>query len=151
MAINDPIIIPHTVGTNKYANCFSLNPSKSIKKIGLANTYRKKAEKFAEIDKIKKDGVSDDELNRIKTVVIANDVYQRDSVFYAAMQIGQLETMGYSHEILEDYISNIKEVTSKDLQAVAKKYFTDDTLTVVTIDPQPIDMNKPKKGKPHVH
>ena len=52
---------------------------------------------------------------------------------------------------LEDYINNIKEVTSKDLQAVAKKYFTDDTLTVVTIDPQPIDMNKPKKGKPHVH
>lgn len=120
-------------------------PSESVTTDQLINALK------SEIDKIKKDGVSDDELNRIKTVVIANDVYQRDSVFYAAMQIGQLETMGYSHEILEDYINNIKEVTSKDLQAVAKKYFTDDTLTVVTIDPQPIDMNKPKKGKPHVH
>jgi hypothetical protein len=24
-------------------------------------------------------------------------------------------------------------------------------LTVVTIDPQPLDTSKPKKGKPHVH
>ena len=104
-----------------------------------------------ELKKIKDNGVSDEELNRIKTVVIANDVYQRDSVFYAAMQIGQLETMGYSHEILDQYVNGIKKVTSKDLQAVVGKYFTDDTLTVVTIDPQPIDLNKPKKGRPHVH
>ena len=104
-----------------------------------------------ELKKIKDNGVSNEELNRIKTVVIANDVYQRDSVFYAAMQIGQLETMGYSHEILDQYVNGIKKVTSKDLQAVVGKYFIDDTLTVVTIDPQPVDLNKPKKGRPHVH
>ena len=104
-----------------------------------------------ELNKIKENGVSDDELNRIKTIIIANDVYQRDSVFYAAMQIGQLETMGYKHEILDGYIKNIKKVTSKDLQNVAKKYFTDNALTVVTIDPQPLDLNKSKKGTPHVH
>jgi zinc protease len=67
------------------------------------------------------------------------------------MQIGQLETQGYSHEILDDYIKNIKKVTSNDIQNAAIKYFTDDTLTVVTIDPQPLDTSKPKKGKPHVH
>jgi predicted Zn-dependent peptidase len=42
-------------------------------------------------------------------------------------------------------------VTSKDLQNVAKKYFTDNALTVVTIDPQPLDLNKSKKGTPYVH
>ena len=56
-----------------------------------------------------------------------------------------LETQGYSHEILEDYIKNIKKVTSKDIQECSKKYFTDDTLTVVTIDPQPIDTKQTKK------
>ena len=104
-----------------------------------------------ELNKIKRDGVTDEELKRVKTIVIADDVYQKDSVFNAAMQIGQLETQGYSHEILEDYINNIKKVTSKDIQNAAIKYFTDDTLTVVTIDPQPLDTSKPKKGKPHVH
>ena len=29
------------------------------------------------------------------------------------MQVGQLETMGYSHKIVDDYIPNIKKVTSK--------------------------------------
>ena len=104
-----------------------------------------------ELNKIKRDGVTDEELKRVKTIVIADDVYQKDSVFNAAMQIGQLETQGYSHEILDDYIKNIKKVTSKDIQNAAIKYFTDDTLTVVTIDPQPLDTSKPKKGKPHVH
>tara|TARA_B100001142_G_C14316977_1_gene648839 strand:+ start:132 stop:1493 length:1362 start_codon:yes stop_codon:yes gene_type:complete len=104
-----------------------------------------------ELNKIKLDGVTDEELKRVKTIVIAEDIYQKDSVFNAAMQIGQLETQGYSHEILEDYIKNIKKVTSKDIQSAAIKYFTDDTLTVVTIDPQPLNKSKPKKGKPHVH
>jgi len=104
-----------------------------------------------ELNKIKRDGVTEEELKRVKTIVIADDVYQKDSVFNAAMQIGQLETQGYSHEILGDYIKNIKKVTSNDIQNAATKYFTDDTLTVVTIDPQPLDTSKPKKGKPHVH
>jgi zinc protease len=104
-----------------------------------------------ELNKIKRDGVTEEELKRVKTIVIADDVYQKDSVFNAAMQIGQLETQGYSYEILDDYIKNIKKVTSSDIQNAAIKYFTDDTLTVVTIDPQPLDTSKPKKGKPHVH
>ena len=79
-----------------------------------------------ELNKIKRDGVTEEELKRVKTIVIADDVYQKDSVFNAAMQIGQLETQGYSHEILEDYIKNIKKVTSKDIQNAASKYFYPD-------------------------
>ena len=67
------------------------------------------------------------------------------------MQIGQLETMGYSYKIVDDYISNIKKVTSGDIQGVIKKYFNEDNLTVVTLDPQPLDKNKKLKGKPHAH
>jgi hypothetical protein len=38
LAINEPMIMPQTVGTNKYANCFSVNPNKSTKNTGLAST-----------------------------------------------------------------------------------------------------------------
>ena len=95
--------------------------------------------------------MTDTELNRVITSVIAGEVYQKDSVFGAAMQIGQLETMGYSHKIVDDYIGNIKNVTSTDIQEVIKKYFYEDVLTVVTLDPQPLDKNKKLKGKPHAH
>jgi zinc protease len=104
-----------------------------------------------ELENIVNNGVTDTELNRVITSVIAGEVYQKDSVFGAVMQIGQLETMGYSHKIVDDYIDNIKKVTSKDIQGVIKKYFHEDALTVVTLDPQPLDKNKKIKGKPHAH
>ena len=67
------------------------------------------------------------------------------------MLIGQLETMGYSHKLMDQYIENIKKVTSKQIQNVAAKYLIDERLTVVTLDPQTIDPNHKSKGKPHVH
>jgi zinc protease len=105
-----------------------------------------------EIEKIKTGGVTEEELQRVKAQVIAADVYQRDSMFYQAMQIGNLETAGFSWRILKDYPAKLQAVTAEQVQAVAKKYFNKDNLTVATLDPQPIDPNdNTPKGKPHVH
>ena len=106
---------------------------------------------LAQIELIKTGGVTQQELDRVKASVIAADVYQRDSMFYQAMQIGQLETMGYSWHLLKEYPDNLKAVTSEQIQAVAKKYLVKDNMTVATLDPQPIDPNAKPVGKPHVH
>ncbi|HPX88781.1 MAG TPA: pitrilysin family protein [Methylophilaceae bacterium] len=104
-----------------------------------------------QIEKIKESGVTDEELKRVKAQVIAADVYQRDSVFYQAMQIGQLELTGFSWKILKDYPAKLSAVTSAQVQEVAKKYLVKDNMTVATLDPQPIDPNAKPQGKPHVH
>jgi zinc protease len=106
---------------------------------------------LAQIDLIKTNGVTQKELDRVKAAVIAADVYQRDSVFYQAMQLGQLETMGYPWALIKEYPEKLKTVTSEQIQAVAKKYLNKDNMTVVTLDPQPIDPNAKPAGKPHVH
>jgi zinc protease len=106
---------------------------------------------IAEIEKIKTAGVTQQELDRVKAAVIAADVYQRDSMFYQGMQIGQLETMGYSWRLLKEYPEKLKAVTSEQIQAVAKKYLVKDNLTIATLDPQPIDPNAKPVGKPHIH
>jgi len=106
---------------------------------------------LAQIELIKTGGVTQQELNRVKASVIAADVYQRDSMFYQAMQIGQLETMGYSWRLLKEYPEKLKTVTSEQIQAVAKKYLVKDNLNVATLDPQPIDPNAKPIGKPHQH
>jgi zinc protease len=103
-----------------------------------------------EIEKIKTSGITEEELLRVKAQVIAADVYQRDSMFYQAMQIGQLETTGYSWKTLQSYPAKLQAVTAEQVQAVAKKYFVKDNMTVATLDPQPITDTAPK-GKPHVH
>lgn len=104
-----------------------------------------------QIELIKTKGVTQKELDRVKVAVIAADVYQRDSVFYQAMQLGQLETMGYPWALIKAYPEKLKTVTSEQIQAVAKKYLIADNMTVVTLDPQPIDPNAKPQGKPHVH
>jgi zinc protease len=106
---------------------------------------------WQQIDLIKANGVTQQELDRVKAAVIAADVYQRDSMFYQAMQIGQLETMGYSWHLLDEYPKRLKAVTSEQVQEVAKKYLIKDHMTVTTLDPQPIDPNAKPVGKPHIH
>ena len=104
---------------------------------------------IAQIELIKTGGVTQQELDRVKAAVIAADVYQRDSMFYQAMQIGQLETMNYSWRLLKDYPEKLNAVTSEQIQAVAKKYLIKDNMTVATLDPQPIDPNV-VPAKPYV-
>ena len=104
-----------------------------------------------QIEKIKTSGVTTEELDRVKAGAIAADVYQRDSMFYQAMQVGTVETIGFSWKILDGYQAKLRAVTSEQVQAVAKKYLVKDNLTVATLDPQPIDPNAKPQGKPHVH
>ena len=122
---------------------------------GTPNDFKKIADLenalLQEIEKIKKDGVTQEELDRVKATVIASDVYQKDSMFGMAMEIGQLETMDYSFHLSDGYIERINSVTSEQIKNVATKYLTRDNVSVVILDPQPMTQNLSPKGRPHVH
>jgi zinc protease len=103
-----------------------------------------------QVDKIKTSGVTPEELQRVKAQVIAAEVYKRDSMFYQSMQIGQLETMGYSWKLLDVYQARLEAITPQQVQEVARKYLVKDVMTVATLDPQPIEPNKNKaQVNPH--
>lgn len=97
---------------------------------------------ITQLDKIKTELVTAEELNRIKTQVVANAVYERDSMFYQGMQIGMLETVGLDWRLTDSYVENIQAVTAEQVQAVAKKYLIDDSLTIAELIPMPLDGNK---------
>lgn len=100
----------------------------------------------AEVERIAKDGVSADELKRVKAQLIASQVYKRDSVFGQAMEIGALELTGFSYRQIDRMIERLAQVTPAQVQAVAQKYFSDDQLTVATLLPLPLTaqaQNKP--------
>jgi len=94
-----------------------------------------KAAIYAQIDQLKVDVVSDAELARVKTQVVASEVYQRDSLFYQGMQLGVLETVGLDWRLSEQYVDNINAVTAEQVQQVVQKYFIDDGLTVAELVP----------------
>ena len=106
---------------------------------------------WAQVDAVKANGVSDAELHRVKAAVVASDVYKRDSMFYQAMQLGQLETAYYPLRLLQHNAARVNAVTSEQVQAVAKKYLVPDQLTFVSLDPQPMDPNAKPAGRPHQH
>lgn len=91
-----------------------------------------------EIKRIQDEGVSPEELARIKTQTIASQIFKRDSVMGQAMEIGSLEVIGKDWRDIDKMLDKIRSVTADEVQAVAKKYFGDDTLTVATLDPQPM-------------
>jgi zinc protease len=96
-----------------------------------------------ELRKIADEGVNEDELKRIKSQAIAAQVYQRDSMIFQARQIGSVETAGLSHKILDLLLEKLKQVTAAQVQEVAKRYFSDEELTVAYLDPQPLAARKP--------
>jgi zinc protease len=104
-----------------------------------------------ELKKIADEGVTGEELERIKAQVIAGQVYERDSMFSQAREIGELESVGLSYKDIDLMLDKLKEVTPEQVQAVAKKYFSDDTLTVAYLDPQPVTGKRPAAPPPGLH
>jgi zinc protease len=101
----------------------------------------------AQIKKVIDEPIPQDELDRVKAQVVAGKVYELDSIFYQAMSIGILETTGLGWPLGEQYVDNIKKVTADQVKQVAKKYLTDDRLTVAVLDPQPIEGGQPRRPR----
>ena len=95
-----------------------------------------------ELQKIAAEGVAADELKRIRAQIVASQVYQRDSMFFQARQIGAMETIGLPHETLDLMMEKLRQITPEQVQAVARKYFGDDGLTVAYLEPQPLDSKR---------
>ena len=99
-----------------------------------------------------RDGISPEELARVKAQVTANEVYKLDSVFYQAMQLGQMESIGLKHQDIPVMLEKIQAVTAQQVQDVARDFLKDDNLIVGVLDPQAL-AGKPKRntgGDTHV-
>lgn len=104
-----------------------------------------KAALRGEVQRIRDQGVTAEELARVKIQIVASQVFKRDSMMAQAMEIGGFEAAGFNWRDYDKLLEKIKSVTPEEVQAVAKKYFTDDALTVAVLDPQPVDEAVPKK------
>ncbi|WP_296821258.1 pitrilysin family protein [Thiobacillus sp.] len=100
-----------------------------------------------QVERIQRDGVSEAELARVKAQVIAADVYQRDSLFYQAMQLGEYVTAGLPPEALAHRVDKLRAVSAGEVQAAAKQWLQDDQLSVGILDPQAL---QPQTRRPAV-
>lgn len=108
-----------------------------------------------QVERVRNEPVEASELERIRTQLIAGKVYELDSVYYQALQIGRLETVGLGWPLVDQYVEHLKQVTPEQIQAVARKYLVADNRTVALLEPQPMDGEQPYSsgggGHGHAH
>ncbi len=104
-----------------------------------------------EIGRFKTDLVSEEEMERVRNQIIASKVYEKDSVFYQAMLIGQLETIGLDWRLADDYVENLQKVTAEQIRQVANKYLIERNLSVAQLEPLPMEqqVNRQQMGGRH--
>jgi zinc protease len=103
----------------------------------------------AEVARVAREGVSEAELNRVKTRWIAGEVFKRDSMMAQARELGGAWLQGLPLDASERLLERLRGITAQQVQAVAAKYFGDDQLTVGILRPQPLDPNKkPRRATP---
>ena len=118
------------IDQGKAVNVFNFNfgfkdPSLFVKYAFLApGIAHEEAEQILldEIEKVKSEGVTEEEVKRAISQVTAETAYERDGSFSVASQINEAIAMG-DWTAFVNYLDNIKKVTAADVQKVAEKYF----------------------------
>lgn len=89
--------------------------------------------------------VSQEELDKAKQQIIANDVYNKETSEDYAQQLGHYAMLGDVKDT-DRYVDRIRMVTLEDLANVAARYFNDNNLSIARFEPKP----PPADAKPEM-
>ncbi|HMH52821.1 MAG TPA: pitrilysin family protein [Candidatus Acidoferrum sp.] len=92
-------------------------------------------ELLAEMERLRNEPVTDEELTRAKNQTEAGFVFQEDSIFRRASLLARFELLGgYARK--DKFLESIRALTAADLQRVAKSWFPPDLKNVGTLLPK---------------
>jgi len=89
---------------------------------------------FAEIENIKQDPPSEQEIQKAKNQIESSFIMEQDSIYMEAMKYGIFEMLG-DWKLINRYLEGIRKVTPRDVTRVAKKYLQEDNRTVGILIP----------------
>jgi zinc protease len=89
-----------------------------------------------EIEILQTQPLSQEVLTRVINQMTAEKIYARDEISVQADELGLMVSLGLPPDEWDHYLKEIKKITPEKIQAIAKKYFTDDRLTVTTLIPK---------------
>lgn len=102
---------------------------------------------YDEFEKVKKDAVTDQELEKAKNILLATFYRQIKTISGRANQIGSYEVFFGDYRKLFNAAEDYKKVTREDVRRVAQKYFTEKNRTVATLVPEKEDSTEQKAGQ----
>lgn len=123
---------------NTYYNLYSRYPTQFVFLGTPSQSHTVDEVKTAILDEIRKlqtEPIKPAELQRIKTQIIAQKTFEKDSIFGQAMEIGLLETIGLGWKAADNYTDFINSITPEQVQQAAQRYFKDDAMTEARLIP----------------
>jgi len=91
---------------------------------------------LAQMERLRKEPVTEEELQRAKNQIEATFVFQEDSIHRRAALLARFELLG-GHGFKDTFLAKIRAVTAADLQRVARAWFPDDRKNVGVLLPTP--------------
>jgi zinc protease len=102
---------------------------------GPENAARAEAALAAELERIRRDAVTAEELRVAKAYLLGSLAMDRRTNARQAWYLGFYEVAGVGHEFLDGYMARVRAVTAADIQRVAQRYLA--TLRTVVVTPPP--------------
>jgi zinc protease len=87
-----------------------------------------------EIERLQKEPVEKQELDKVKNQLESSFIYSQDSLFFQAMLLARCE-IAQTWKVIDQYLPLIQRVTPEDIQRVARQYLIPDNRTVGTLIP----------------
>lgn len=88
-----------------------------------------------EVEKVRKHGVTAQQLNLAKSVIERDTYYSRESIANISSQIGYTTVLTDNPKYYDEYLANIKKVTAFDIKRVADKYLGENRSAVSIVLP----------------
>jgi len=90
-----------------------------------------------EIENLRKNKVSDEELIRAKNSQLADLIYSRESVVRLGFQLGDALINTENPNYINEYPKLIQKVSKQDIEKIINEYINDDNKTTVIVHPIP--------------
>lgn len=94
------------------------------------------------VDDLLKHGVTQAELDKAKTSLRADEIYARDDAFTTMYRLGMWVNAGGDVAHFDDWQTELAALTTKDVDAVAKKYLHADASTLAVLVGKPAQLGK---------
>ena len=90
----------------------------------------------AQVAQVAREGVSEAELQRVKTQWVASETYRRDALFSQARELGMNWLLGLPLDASARLVRHLRSISAQEVQQVAQRYFGDAQMTQAVLVPQ---------------
>jgi len=91
---------------------------------------------FEEIAKVKKQGITAEQLKLAKSIIERDTYYSRESISNISSEIGYTTILSDNPKYYDEYLANIKKVTLSEVKAAANKYLDENKSAVSVVLPE---------------